>query len=73
MWDAFALVEGNFSGSDFDLFVDLDRITVDYLAVDFEGDLDAERALARRCWTDDRKHANEYNQPEENEQYEAGE
>ena len=65
MWDVAALVERDFSGGYLDLLVDLDRITVDYLAVYFEGDVDAELAFPGGGWADDGKHASEYNEPEE--------
>ena len=54
MRDAFALFERDFGGGDLDLFVDLDRITVDDFAVEFEGDFDSERAFAGSGWADDR-------------------
>lgn len=73
MWNTFAFVEWDFCGGYFDLFVDLDRVTVDYLAVDFEGDIDAESALAGGGWAYDSEHANEYNEPEDDKQNEAGE
>src|ERR1044071_6219917 len=57
MRDASSFVERDFGGGNFDLFVDLDRITVDYLAVYFEGAVDAERAFAGGGWTSDGEHA----------------
>lgn len=44
--DAFALVERHLGGSDLDLFVDLDGVAVDDLAVELEGDFDSESAFA---------------------------
>jgi hypothetical protein len=46
MWDASSFIEGNFGGPDFDLLINLNRITVDYLAVYFEGDIDSEFTFA---------------------------
>jgi hypothetical protein len=65
MWDALAFFEWNFRGRYLNLFVDLDRITVDYLAVNLQRDIDYQRAFAGGCWADDGKHADEYNEPEE--------
>ena len=46
MRDAFAFVEWHFSGGDLNLFIDLDGIAVDDLAVELEGDFDSECAFA---------------------------
>ena len=45
MWDAFAFVGWYFRGGYLDLFVDLDRIAVDYFAVEVQGDFDSEVLL----------------------------
>ena len=53
MWDAFALVQRYFGGGYLDLFVDLDRIAVDDLAVELQGDFDSECAFAGGSGTND--------------------
>ena len=65
MWDAFTFFERDFSGGDLDLLINLDRVAVDYLAVDLQGDFDTERAFAGGCRTNDSEHAKEYNDPDE--------
>ena len=53
MRDAFAFLEWDFRGGYLDLFIDLDRITVDDLAVEVQGDFDSESAFAGGSGTDD--------------------
>jgi hypothetical protein len=65
MWDAFTFFERDFGGGDLDLLINLDRVAVDYLAVDLQGDFDTERAFAGGCGTNDSEHAEEYNDPDE--------
>ncbi|HSB28275.1 MAG TPA: hypothetical protein VLE19_10485, partial [Pyrinomonadaceae bacterium] len=35
---------------------DLDRIAIDYLAVEFQCEFNSERAFAGRCWPDNSNH-----------------
>src|SRR5689334_8695729 len=51
---AFAFGYWNFGGRDLDILIDLDRVAIDDLAVEGEGDFDSERAFAARSWADDR-------------------
>ena len=44
--NSLALLEGHFSGRDLDLLIDLDRIAIDNLAVDFEGNFNPESAFS---------------------------
>jgi hypothetical protein len=53
MGDALALFQRDFGRGDLDLLIDLDRITVDDLAVKLEGDFDSECAFAGGSWTND--------------------
>src|SRR4051794_8889816 len=57
MWNPMTFVERDFGSGYLNFFVDLDRITVDYLAVYFEGDVDPERAFPGSGWAYDGEHA----------------
>jgi hypothetical protein len=46
MWNTLALFERHFGGGDLNFFVDLDRVAVDDLAVELEGDFNSECAFA---------------------------